>query len=357
MREGTAILDWISDSALAVAIGIFGGILLGLAARIGRFCTLGAIEDVLYAGMDTRIRMWVLAIGLAMVGTFGLAGLGWFDASQVFYHTSGWSPVLSIAGGLLFGYGMALAGACGFGALARFGGGDLRAFVIVMVMGITAYATLSGPLARLRVWATEATMLPTGSGGYAELIGSGLGLNATIVGVLIGVAIVVAALYSASFRAERSAMIWAAIVAVAIVSGWAGTQWIASNGFDGVGVVSHTYSAPMGDSILYVMTASGGGYGFGVGSVFGVLVGALAGSFIKGHFRWEACEDPRELKRQILGAAFMGVGAIMALGCTIGQGISAFSVLAFSAPIVFASIFAGAAIGLRQLILGSLAFR
>ena len=200
-------------------------------------------------------------------------------------------------------------------------------------------------------------MLPTGSGGYAELIGAGLGLNATIVGILIGAVIAAGALYSASFRAERSAMMWAAIVAVAIVSGWAATQWIARNGFDGIGVVSHTFSAPMGDSILYVMTASGGGYGFGVGSVFGVLVGALAGSLIKGHFRWEACEDPRELKRQILGAALMGVGGVLALGCTIGQGISAFSVLAFSAPVVFASIFAGAAIGLRQLILGSLAFR
>ena len=337
---------------MAGAIGAFGGILLGLAARIGRFCTLGAIEDYLYAGTDVRMRMWVLAIGLAMLGTFGLTGLGWLEASQVFYHTSDWSPALSIAGGLLFGYGMALAGACGFGALARFGGGDLRAFVIVMVMGIAAYATLSGPLAALRIWAIEATTLTTGTGGYAELIGAGIGVNAAVIGALAGIAIVIFALNSAGLRADKRSMLWAAVVAVAVVSGWAGTQWIASNGFDGIGVVSHTFSAPMGDSILYVMTASGGGFGFGVGSVFGVLVGALAGSVIKGHFRWEACEDPRELKRQILGAALMGVGAILALGCTIGQGISAFSVLAFSAPIVFVSIFAGAAIGLRQLIVG-----
>ncbi|MGR3692652.1 MAG: YeeE/YedE thiosulfate transporter family protein, partial [Sagittula sp.] len=71
-----------------------------------------------------------------------------------------------------------------------------------------------------------------------------------------------------------------------------------------------------------------------------------------GHFRWEACEDPRELRRQIFGAALMGGGAVVALGCSIGQGLSAFSVLAFSAPVTFASIFAGAAFGLRQLIVG-----
>ena len=95
-----------------------------------------------------------------------------------------------------------------------------------------------------------------------------------------------------------------------------------------------------------------GGLTFGVGSVFGVLAGAFAGSLIKGHFRWEACEDPRELKRQVIGAVLMGFGAILAMGCTIGQGLSAFSILTLNAPLVFAGIFAGAALGLKQLITG-----
>jgi len=81
-------------------------------------------------------------------------------------------------------------------------------------------------------------------------------------------------------------------------------------------------------------------------------LGACLGSYSKGHFRWEACDDPRELRRQILGAAIMGPGAILAVGCSVGQGISAFSVLAFSAPVTFIAIFAGAAFGLRQLITG-----
>ena len=106
--------------------------------------------------------------------------------------------------------------------------------------------------------------------------------------------------------------------------------------------------------MLYLMTSSGRSLSFGVGSVIGVLVGAFAGSVIKGHFRWEACEDPRELKRQIGGAVLMGVGAVVALGCTVGQGLSAFSVLAYSAPVTAAAIFAGAALGLRQLISGFL---
>jgi uncharacterized membrane protein YedE/YeeE len=78
----------------------------------------------------------------------------------------------------------------------------------------------------------------------------------------------------------------------------------------------------------------------------------VLGSAWRGQFRWEACEDPRELRRQILGAALMGVGAVLAVGCTIGQGVSAFALLSFSAPVTFAAIFAGAALGLRQLIAG-----
>ena len=117
-------------------------------------------------------------------------------------------------------------------------------------------------------------------------------------------------------------------------------------------MVSHTFSAPIGETMLYAMTSYGNTIGFGTGSVMGVLVGALLGSLIKGHFRWEACDDPRELRRQILGAVLMGMGAVVAVGCSVGQGLSAFSVLSFSAPVTLLSIMAGAAIGLRQLILG-----
>jgi hypothetical protein len=100
------------------------------------------------------------------------------------------------------------------------------------------------------------------------------------------------------------------------------------------------------------MTSTGQTLSFGIGSVAGVWLGAFVGSLIKGHFRWEACEDPRELRRQIFGAAMMGVGAVVALGCSIGQGLSAFSLLAFSAPLTFAAIFVGARFGLTHLIEG-----
>lgn len=346
------MLSVMSDAALLALIGLGGGIILGLAARLGRFCTLGAVEDCLYQGNTTRLRMWGLAIGVAGLGTFALIGLGGLNPAQSIYHLAPWSPAFGVLGGLLFGYGMALAGNCGFGALARFGGGDLRSFVIVLVMGISTYFMLSGPLAHLRLAGLAATDMPTQIRSYPDALSALTGLPAVIWGLAISAAGTAWVLWSRDFLRDRRALIWGALVGLAIVSGWAGTQWVARNGFGVFPVNSHTFTSPLGETLLYLMTSSGGGLSFGVGSVAGVLIGAFIGSLIKGHFRWEACEDPRELTRQVLGAILMGFGAALAMGCTIGQGISAFSLLTLNAPLVFAAIFAGAALGLRQLITG-----
>ncbi len=219
-------------------------------------------------------------------------------------------------------------------------------------MGISAYIAISGPLAALRMSAISATELTTDLRTIPELVRSLTGTALTPTGLALSFLITLAAIWSGDFLKDRKAVLWGALVGLTIASGWAASDWVAVNGFITVPLVSHSYTRPLGETLLFVMTSSGGGLSFGVGSVFGVLAGAFCGSLYKGHFRWEACEDPRELKRQVLGTVLMGFGAVLAIGCTIGQGISAFSLLTFSAPLVFASIFGGAAIGLRQLITG-----
>jgi uncharacterized membrane protein YedE/YeeE len=262
-------------------------------------------------------------------------------------------PLASVRGGLMIGYGMALAGNCGYGSIARLGGGDMRAFVIVLVMGVSAYVVLSGPLAPLRVMIfPQEDVVNDMPPGIAHLLSSWTGASVSLIGMGLGALIVLGALASRAFLSEGKAIFWSVVVGLAIVSGWAGSYWVAQTGFSDIQVVSHSFSAPVGESLLYFMTASARAPSFAVGSVAGVISGAFIGSLIKGHFRWEACEDPRELRRQITGAALMGAGAVLALGCTVGQGLSAFSMLAFSAPVTFLAIFAGAALGLRQLIEG-----
>ncbi len=346
------MLELLGEANAAALVGLIGGLALGLAARIGRFCTLGAIEDVLYSSDDRRMRMWALAIGTAVIGTHLAMGAGWLDGSETAYLDRRWNPMATIIGGLLFGYGMALSGNCGYGALARLGGGDLRSFVIVLVMGLSAYVVMSGPLAHARVWLFPVETDVATPQGFSQLAESHWGLSPAVVGGAIGAAILVAGLWSARMRRSPGHILWGIVVGLAIFSGWAGTAWIAHTGFEAEPIETHTFAAPLGDTIFYLMTASGNTLSFSVGSVAGVLIGACLGSYSKGHFRWEACEDPRELKRQILGATLMGPGAILAVGCSVGQGLSAFSVLAYSAPLAFLAIFAGAAFGLRQLISG-----
>ena len=145
------MIDTLGEANAVAIIGLLGGVALGFAARVGRFCTLGAIEDFLYASDGRRLRMWGIAIGIAIVGTHLAMGLGLMDFAQTAYLDRVWNPLATVLGGLMFGYGMALSGNCGYGALARLGGGDLRSFVIVVVMGLSAYVVMSGPLAQLRV--------------------------------------------------------------------------------------------------------------------------------------------------------------------------------------------------------------
>jgi hypothetical protein len=347
------MIDLFGEPVLSALIGLLGGVLLGLAARLGRFCTLGAIEDVLYGGSDIRLRMWGIAIAIAILGTFGLSALGLFAEADSLYLGQRWLPMASVVGGLLFGYGMALAGNCGFGALARLGGGDLRSFVIVLVMGITAFVVLNGPIGPLRVALFPTEPVITGPvPGIAHRLSALSGLSVPLIGIALGTLLLAISAASRPLWRKPAQVLWAGAVGVAIITGWAGTSWLATTGFAATPVASHSFSAPLGDAILWWMTGSARPVNFAVGSVAGVWTGAFIGSLIKGHFRWEACEDPRELRRQILGAGLMGTGAVIATGCTIGQGITAFSVLAYSAPVTFGAIFAGAALGLRQLITG-----
>lgn len=341
-----------SDGALLALIGFGGGLLLGLAARLGRFCTLGAIEDALYGGTTARLRSWALALAGAILLTHLGAAAGVVDFSSSLYATLEWNPTASIAGGLMFGYGMALAGNCGFGALARLGGGDLRAFVIVVVMGLAAAMTLGGPLAPLRASLFPAEPSFGASFGAADGLAALAGVPPILTAAAAALGLGVWALGDSGFRRARRLHVAAGAVALAIASGWVGTSLVAVESFLPLAAESHSFTAPLGESLFWLMTSSAGGLSFGIGSVAGVLAGALLGSIRRGHFRWEACDDPRELGRQMFGAALMGVGGVVALGCSVGQGLTAFSALAWSAPLTMAAIAAGAALGLRQLIHG-----
>lgn len=343
------MMEPLSTGVLAALIGVVAGGLMGFAARMGRFCTLGALETAVYGGDQLRLRIWGIVLAVAISGTFLAGAAGWVDIGATMYHQIAWNPLASVVGGLLFGLGMALAGNCGFGALVRFGGGDLRSLVIVVVMGVFAFVTLSGPLATLRVaiFPQEAAQSPQG---IAQSLEAWMSVPPVVTALVLSAGFLAWALSHAPLREQRSEIAWAVVVGLAVVVAYAGTSWLHDRSMGEVQPEALSFTAPIGRSILYLMTSTAGGLNFSVGAVAGVLGGALAGSLWRGRFRWEACDDPRELGRQVGGAALMGIGGTLALGCSVGQGVSAFATLAWSAPVTLAAIVVGGLVGLRQLI-------
>ena len=342
-------MDSIPFGVWAALTGLIAGLVLGLSARLGDFCTLGALESAAYGGDQRRLRMWGVVLAVAITGTFIGVQVGSIDLMETFYHQVAWNPWASVAGGLIFGYGMALAGNCGFGALVRFGGGDLRSLVVVVVMGLFSFVTLSGPLAPLRVAVFDQSIAfaPQGITTTVENI---LGVAPLITAMIIAAGFLIWALAYGPLRRTPSAIAWGVVAGLAIVWSFWATSWLNMESLGEVQVEGLSFTAPVGRTLIYLMTSTAGGLNFSVGAVGGVMAGALAGSLWRGMFRWEACEDPRELGRQVGGAALMGIGGVIALGCSVGQGVSAFATLAWSAPVTLAAIAAGALFGLRGLI-------
>lgn len=344
-------MEDIPFGAWAALVGLVGGIVLGLAARLGEFCTLGAIETAAWGGDQRRLRLWGVVLGTAILGTQVGAAAGVINLAGSIYQTIAWNPLASIFGGLMFGYGMALAGNCGFGALVRFGGGDLRSLVVVVVMGIFGFIALSGPMAPLRtlLFPQPDAIAPSGILHSVEAV---TGLTGLLTTAVISVACLVWALSYAPLRAAPRMVAWGIAAGLAVVWCFFGTTRLSDVSLGAVSVEGPSFTAPVGRTLIFLMTSTAGGITFSVGAVVGVLVGAFGGSIIRGMFRWEACEDPRELGRQVGGAALMGMGGVIAMGCSVGQGITAFAALAWSGPVTLAAICAGALLGLRQLIEG-----
>lgn len=344
-------MDQLPFGVIAALIGLAGGVMLGLSGRLGNFCTLGALEHAFFGSDQKRLRMWGVVLGTAILGTWGLAQAGLIDLSRSFYHTIAWDPWASIFGGLVFGYGMALAGNCGFGALVRFGGGDLRSLVVLVVMAIFGFFAMSGPLAPLRV-AIFPQREAEGAQGIVAVVNALTGLPALAIAVPLALALLVWGLGHAPLRAARAQVAWAVIAGLAVVLCFAGMTWLDDRSLGLTGVEGPSFTAPLGRTLIYLMTSTAGGISFSVGCVIGVMAGAFLGSVLRGRFRWEACEDPRELGRQMGGAALMGMGGVVAMGCSVGQGVTGFATLAWSGPVTLAAIAVGALVGLRRLIGG-----
>ena len=346
--------------------GIFAvALVVGAVASRTNFCTMGAVSDWVNMGDTGRMRSWWLAIAVAMLGVAGLHLGGAPIGNDTFppYRTTGFAWLRYIVGGVLFGIGMTLGSGCGNKTLIRLGGGNLKSILVLVAGMIAAYLMLWTELyARaFEGWVAATTIdlkrfgMP--SQGIADMLSGGAwGANANAyLGLAAALAILAWAFSSRDFRASRDNILGGVVVGLGVVAGWAltsgtlGEAWkeyamMAATPPSRVATQSLTFVSPMGDLLRYLQTpAQLELINFGIAAFLGVILGSLLYGLVTRSARVEWFRDRGDAVRHALGGALMGVGGVLAMGCTVGQAITGVSTLAIGSFITFFSIVIGSA--------------
>jgi uncharacterized membrane protein YedE/YeeE len=346
-------------AAFALAV-VFGAV-----AQRTHFCTMGAVSDIVNVGDWSRMRMWALAIGVAMLGFNGMVGLGWVEAGKTLYATPRLTWLSAVVGGLMFGFGMVLASGCGSKTLVRIGGGNLKSLVVFVVLGVAAFATLKGITGVARVATVDRVMIDIAGGQdlpslAARMLGWGKAQAALVLGAVLGGGLISWALARAEGRSVDVLLgglgIGAVIVSMWWVSGRLGyvaedpntlqEAFVATNSQR---MESLSFVAPVAYTIDWLLFFSDKSkvLTIGIVSVLGVVLGSTAVALATRSFRWEGFANAEDTANHLVGAVLMGVGGVTALGCTVGQGLSGVSTLAIGSFIALAAIVSGAVLALR----------
>jgi uncharacterized membrane protein YedE/YeeE len=352
----------LSTTAIVGLGGFITGLAFGAIAQRTNFCTMGAISDLVLMGDSRRFRAWVLAIAVAIVGTQALHFGGAIDIDKSIYLTANFGWLGAIVGGAMFGFGMTQAGGCGSKTIVRLGAGNLKSLVVMIVLGIFAYMTLRGLFALPRVQLETATNVDLKARGLdnqniGAMAGSLLGMSGSAARAIAAVAVAAAFLIfcfkDEGFRHSATNVAAGFGIGLTAVAGWAVTGILGADDFNPAPLASVTFVAPIGESLQYLMTFTGSTINFGIATVFGVIAGSFLMAAATGAFKIESFTDRDDFLRHIGGGALMGTGGVMALGCTIGQGITGMSTLALGSAIAWLSIIAGGYLGVKYLEEGS----
>jgi uncharacterized protein len=353
----------LTNQVLFAAFGL--GVLFGAVAQRSHFCTMGAVADIVNIGDWGRMRMWVVAIGVAVIGFNLMVALGWVQASNSIYSGPRVPWLSNLLGGGLFGFGMVLASGCGSKTLVRIGGGSLKSLTVFLVLGFAAYASMRGVVAVLRVATVDRVSfsLPANQD-LPSLLSAASGLpiesSALASGLLVGGLMLLWALLKPEGR-QTEVLLGGVGIGLLVVAAW----WVS-------GVMGHlqehpvtldetfvatssrnmeslTFVAPMAYSIDWIIMFSDANkrLSMAVLSVLGVVLGSALVAVFTRSFRWEGFAGTEDTAKHLVGAVLMGVGGVTAMGCTVGQGLSGVSTLSLGSFIAWAGILGGASLGVR----------
>ncbi|HSE00546.1 MAG TPA: YeeE/YedE family protein [Burkholderiales bacterium] len=344
-------------------------VIIGAVTSKTNFCAMGAVSDWVNIGDTGRMRSWVFAMAVALAGVIVLEAAGIVNlSSETFppYRTANFAWIRYLLGGIMFGVGMTLASGCGNRTLVRIGGGNLKSLVVVAIFATCAYLMLWTPLYERAFlpWVAATTVNLQSYGVANQELGTvlagmfGMGRSQALnlaVAAAVAAGMVVFCFKSADFRGERDHILGGAVVGLAIVFGWwltggsIGREWkeyaeMAAAIPSRVQVQSYTFVAPMGDTLRYLFDPFNFSLvNFGVAALAGVVLGSSLWAVLAGQFRIEWFASWTDFANHAVGAALMGIGGVLAMGCTFGQAITGISTLAIGSILTFLAIVIGAA--------------
>jgi hypothetical protein len=353
----------LATQVLWAAFGL--SVTFGAIAQRTHFCTMGAVADIVNIGDWSRMRMWALAIGVAMLGFNAMVAAGWVDAGKSIYAAPRLTWLSAIVGGAMFGFGMVLASGCGSKTLVRLGAGNLKSLVVLVVLGVAAFATIKGITGVVRVATVDRVAIELAGGQdlpalAARAFGLAKAQAALALGALLGGGLVAWALARREGRSGNVLLGGAGIGAVVAAMWWVSGRlgylaedpntlqeaFLATNSQR---MESLSFVAPIAYSLDWLLFFSDKSKVLTVGivSAAGVVIGSALWSLVSRSFRWEGFANAEDTANHLVGATLMGVGGVAALGCTVGQGLSGVSTLAIGSFIALASIIGGAVLALR----------
>ncbi|MBT8112689.1 MAG: YeeE/YedE family protein [Gammaproteobacteria bacterium] len=350
-------MEELSNLHLVALLGFIIAMVFGFVGNKTHFCSMGAISDVVNMGSKGRMGAWFLAIGIAILGVQYLYISGLVDIDASVYRSPNLYLLSYILGGILFGIGMTLAAGCGQRNLVRVGGGNLKALIVLIVLGVTAYMTMRGVLAIVRleyVYSINADLTNQGinNQGLLSYIGSLLKLEdisllQKIGGFVVAFGFIAYAFKHEEFRKSFDNILAGVAIGACVVAAWYVTGYVGQDDFDPITPQGMAFIGPTGNTISYLMTFTGAEINFGIAVVFGMIVGSFLYAIISGNFRIETFNNKSEMVNHLVGAVMMGFGGVLSFGCTIGQGVTGMSTLAIGSFLTLASIIFGSALTMK----------
>lgn len=362
-------------------------LIMGAVVNKTGFCTMGAVSDWVNIGDTGRMRAWLFAIAIGVLGVMALEAAGMVNVTNTFppYRQNQLVWVENLLGGLLFGIGMTLASGCGNKTLIRIGGGNIKSIMVLLIIAAIAYFMINPFPGSDKTlfslffydWIRPlSTTLTTNQDLGAMLFGADkLAQGRMIAGGVIGALLLIYAFKSSDFRGNFDNILGGLIVGLAILAAWyvtsnvqihADTETVSIQKFvedwdllaqpsdvkpaqaGPLASQSFTFINPMGQTLGYVAN----GFDktlltFGIMALAGVIFGSFLWSLITRSFKIEWFASFKDFANHFIGAILMGFGGVLSMGCTVGQAVTGISTLALGSIITFFAIVLGSAITMK----------